>query len=81
MLAKTTENRNWMYPVVRYFTWKLEFFSNILPLVIVLTSPMSSSSKNTEKRQVLSVYPLLVPCFEKFLNLQSNGGGTLPAGD
>ena len=27
------ENRNWTLPVVHYFKWKLEFFSNILSVV------------------------------------------------
>ena len=29
------ENRNWTFPVVRYFKWKLEFFSYILSVVVV----------------------------------------------
>ena len=33
---KLLENRNWAFPVVRYFTWKLEFFSNISSVVIEL---------------------------------------------
>ena len=28
------ENRNWTFPVVHYFTWKLEFFSNILSMLV-----------------------------------------------
>ena len=41
------ENRNWTFPVVHYFTWKLEFFSNILSVVLnrnsflLLTPPRS----------------------------------------
>ena len=30
------ENKNWTFPVVRYFTWKLEFLSNILSVVVDL---------------------------------------------
>ena len=29
------ENRNWTFPKVHYFTWKLEFVSNILWMVVV----------------------------------------------
>ena len=29
------ENRNWTFPVVRYFTWKLEFFSNTFSVLVV----------------------------------------------
>ena len=41
------ENRNWTFPVVHYFTWKLEFFSNIFSLLVsrnsflLLTHPRS----------------------------------------
>ena len=28
------ENRNWTFPVMRYFTWKLEFVSNILWIIV-----------------------------------------------
>ena len=31
------ENRNWTFPVVCYFTWKLEFVSNNLSMVVVYT--------------------------------------------
>ena len=30
------KNRNWTFPVVRYFSWKLEFFSNILAVVVAI---------------------------------------------
>ena len=29
------ENRNWTFPKVHYFTWKLEFVSNILWMIVV----------------------------------------------
>ena len=29
------ENRNWIFPVVRYLTWKLEFFSIIFSVLVV----------------------------------------------
>ena len=29
------ENGNWLFPVVHYFTWKVEFFSNILSMLVV----------------------------------------------
>ena len=31
---KLLKNRNWTFPVVRYFTWKLELVSDILLLCV-----------------------------------------------
>ena len=31
---KLLKNRNWVFPVVRYFTWKLESVSNILSVIV-----------------------------------------------
>ena len=28
------ENRNWTFSIVHYFTWKLNFFSNILSVIV-----------------------------------------------
>ena len=42
---KLLTNRNWTFPLVRYFSWKLEFASNILSMVastnrfLLLTRP------------------------------------------
>ena len=42
---KSPENKNWTFSVVRYFTWKLEFFSIIMQILVFgnsvlhLTSP------------------------------------------
>ena len=33
---KLLENRNWTFPVERYFKWKLEFFSHILTVIVDL---------------------------------------------
>ena len=35
---RLVENRNWTFPVVHDFTWKLEFFSNILSVFVVENS-------------------------------------------
>ena len=31
---KLLENRSWTFPLVRYFIWKLECVSNILPIIV-----------------------------------------------
>ena len=47
---KFLENRNWTFPVVRYFTSKMEFFSNVLSVLevtlILLYILLSVSNKN-----------------------------------
>ena len=43
------ENRNWTFPVVRYFTWKLEPLSNISSVVIVLLSRNDSKIRSANK--------------------------------
>ena len=32
---KLLKNRNWKFPVMRYFTWKLEFVLNTLSMIKV----------------------------------------------
>ena len=31
---KPLKNRNWTFPVVCYFTWKMEFVSNVLSMIV-----------------------------------------------
>ena len=31
---KLLKNRNWTFPVVRYFTWKVQFASNTLSMIV-----------------------------------------------
>ena len=45
------KNRNWTFPVVRYFTWKLEFVSNILWMIV------ASSNRITYLRPVDKTLP------------------------
>ena len=33
---KLFKYRNWTFSMVRYFTWKLEFVSNILSMIVVI---------------------------------------------
>ena len=35
------ENRSWTFPAVCYFTWILEFFSNILSVAAVAHKPVA----------------------------------------
>ena len=45
ILAKRLlENRNWTFPAVRYFTWKLELFSNILSVLLEKWDPGTGRS-------------------------------------
>ena len=44
------KNRNWTFPVVCYITWKLEFFSNVLSVVIVSYSIIAANIYETKKR-------------------------------
>ena len=37
------ENRNWAFPVVLYFTWKLEFFSNILSVTVASSNDAATN--------------------------------------
>ena len=34
---KLLKNRNWTFPLVRYFTWIIKFISNIFPWLILET--------------------------------------------
>ena len=58
------ENRNWTFPVVGYFKWKLEIFSNILSIVVsgnnflLLTCPgplQTSFSDNFGNSKVFNI--------------------------
>ena len=51
------ENRNWAFPVVRYFTSKLEFFSNILSVleVTLILLYILLSVSNTNRILTVSV--------------------------
>ena len=40
------ENTNWTFPVVRYFTWKLKLFSNILSVLVIWTIQKSPYLKS-----------------------------------
>ena len=44
------ENGNWTFTVVRYFTWKPEFFSNNSSLVVFIRIEMSRVNDNFKTR-------------------------------
>ena len=43
---KLLKNRNWTSPVIRYFTWKLEFVSNNLWMIFIVSTDFYSEKVN-----------------------------------
>ena len=49
------ENRSWTFPVERYFTWKLEFFSNILSVLVMMMMMMNCFCGVVDRRKAFSL--------------------------
>ena len=66
---KFLKNRNWIFPVVRYFTWKLEFISNILSMIEACFSIYDKILKSKkflflQKLEFVSnILSMIVACF------------------
>ena len=66
---KFLKNRNWIFPVVRYFTWKLEFVSNILSMIEACFSIYDKILKSKkflflQKLEFVSnILSMIVACF------------------
>ena len=58
ILLKNSWNRNWTFPVVCYFKWKLEFISNTLSMIVVSSSTFFSLTYWIVKLKV-SLYTIL----------------------
>ena len=57
---KFLKGRNWTFPIVPYFTWKLEFASNILSMVVDRINKLSSF--------FISSWPILI----YFVSIKTN---------
>ena len=54
ILAKNSWiNRNWSFPVVHYFTWKIQFVSNILSTVVATPRKKIGKSLKPEAKQAV----------------------------
>ena len=74
------ENKNGTFPVVHYFTWKLEFFSNIFPVVVngITSTCVKNNQKQSRFHKFLSIelfpysFPLIFPkIWHAFMNKNS----------
>ena len=60
------KNRNWTFPIVPYFTWKLEFISNILSMIA------GSDVINFEINLIFLIKPFLIKTKFQYFDNEKN---------
>ena len=63
---KPLKNRNETFPVVRYFSWKLELVSNTLWVIVCANSFFAFSSLQTPLNLIFLTILIILSLFTKF---------------